>query len=74
MAEFKNPERTFEDALRMGHPSAITTDEDIEAAEQIVMRDQQVSVRRVAYEVDIQKTTIHEIMDNQVGMKKVCTR
>ena len=37
------------------------------------MRDRQVSIRRVAYELPIPKITIHEIMDNQLGMKKVCT-
>ena len=74
VAEFKNPERAFEDTPRMGHPSTTTADENIEAVERIVMRNQQVSVRRFAYELAIPKTTIYEIMDNQWGMKKVCTR
>ena len=38
------------------------------------MRNGQVSVRHVAYKLAIPKTIIHEIMDNQLGMKKVCTR
>ena len=58
----------------MGHPSTITTDENIEAVERIVMRDRQISIRRVAEELAIPKTTIHEIMNNHMGMKKVCTR
>ena len=74
VAEFKDPERGFEDALRMGRPSTITADENIEAVERIVMRNRQVSVRRLAYELGILKTIIHEIMDNQLGMKKVCTQ
>ena len=74
MTEFKNPERAFEDAPRMGRPSAITTQENIKAVERIVMRDRQVSVRRLAEELGILKTIIHEIMDNQLGMKKVCTQ
>ena len=61
-------------APRMGHPSTITTQENIEAVERIVMRNRQVSVRRLAEELAIPKTIIHEIMDNQLGMKKVCTR
>ena len=73
MAKFKNPERAFEDAPRMGLPSRITTDENIEAVERIVMRDRQISVRRVAYELSIPKITIHEIMNNHMGMKKICT-
>ena len=39
VAEFKNPERGFEDTPRMDRPSIITTDENIEAVERIVMRN-----------------------------------
>ena len=71
VAEFNNPEHAFEDPPRMGHrPSTITIDENIEDVERIVMRHWQVSVRRLAEELAI----IYEIMDNQLGMKKVCTR
>jgi histone-lysine N-methyltransferase SETMAR len=74
VAEFKDPERGFEDALRIGRPSTTNTDENIEAVERIVMRDRQISVRRVADELGIPKTNVHEIMNNHLGMKKVCTR
>ena len=71
MAEFNSPEHGFEDAPRMGRrPSTITTQQIIEALQRIVMRDRQISIRRLAEELPI----IHEIMDNQLGMKKVCTR
>ena len=74
VAEFNNPEHAFEDAPRMGRPSTITTDENIEAIEWIVMHNRQVSVRRVAYKLGFPKTTIHETLDNQLSMKKVSTR
>ena len=74
VAEFMNLERGFEDAPRMGRPFTMTTDENIEAVERIVMRDRQISVRRVAYELAIPKTTLYEIMDNQLGMKEICTQ
>ena len=74
MAEFKDPERGFEDAPQMGPPSTITANENIEAVERIVMPNRQISVRRVAEELAILKTIAREIMDNQLGMKKVCTR
>ena len=70
VAEFKNPERAFEDALRMDHPSTITANENIEAVERIVIRDRQTSIRRLAEELPI----IDEIMSNHMGMKKVCAR
>ena len=56
VAEFKNPERGFEDASRMGYLSTITADENIEAIERIVMRNRQVSVRGLAEELAV--TTI----------------
>jgi transposase len=59
VAEFKDPEPGFEDSPRTGRPSTVTTAENIEAVERIVMRDRQISVRHVAYEL---------------GMKKVSTR
>ena len=74
VAEFMDPERGFEDAPRMDHPSTITANENIEAVERIVMRDQQISIRCLAEELAIPKTSIHEIMNNHMGMKKVCTR
>jgi transposase len=74
VAEFKDPERGFEDSPRTGHPSTVTIAENIKAVERIVMRDRQISVRRVAYELGISTTTVYEVMINQLGMKKVSTR
>ena len=74
VAEFKHPEGAFEDAPRMVHPSTITVDENVEAVEWIVMRDRQISIRRLAEELAIPKTIIHEIMNNHMGMKKLCIR
>ena len=68
---FKGPERGFGDAPRMGRPSTITADENIEAVEWIIMRDRQIPIRRVAYQLGIPKTIIREIMNNHMGMKKV---
>ena len=73
MAEFKDPEHAFEDAPRMGCPSTIITDENIEAVERIVISDRHISIHRLAEELVILKITIHEIMNRQLGMK-VCTR
>ena len=74
LADFNDPEHGFEDAPRIDHPSTITAHENIKAVERIGLRDQQISIRRVAYELANPKTTIHEIMNNYMAMKKVCTR
>ena len=73
-AEFKDPERAFEDPPRMGCPSIITTDQNIQAVERIVMHDRQISVYRIAYKLAIPKTTVYEIISDHLGMKKVSTR
>ena len=76
LLNFKDPQRVFEDSSLTGPTSTITTGENIEAVERIVMRDRQISVRRMAYELAIPTTTttVYEIMSNHLGMKKVSTR
>jgi transposase len=74
VAEFKDPERDFEDAPRSGRPSTTTIDENIQAIERIVMRDRQISVRRVANELGVSKSRVHDIINNHLGMSKVSTR
>ena len=73
-AEFKDPERAFEDPPRTGCPSIITTDQNIQAVERIVMHDRQISVYRIAYKLAIPTTTVYEIISDHLGMKKVSTR
>ena len=74
VVEFKDPERGFEDSLRRSRPSTIITDRNIEAVERIVMSDQQISVRCLAYKLPISTTTVYETMSNDLGMKNVFTR
>ena len=73
LAGFNDPERAFEDALRMGRSSTTIADENIEAIQRIAMRDRHISIRRLAEELTIPKTTIYEIINNHMSMKKVCT-
>ena len=74
VTEFKEPKCAFEESPRTGRPSTITTDQNIEAVERIVMPDRQVSVRRLVYELTTPTTTVYEIMSNHLGMKKVSIR
>ena len=74
VAEFKDPERGFEDAPRSGRPSTAVSNENIQAVERLVMRDRQISVRRVADQLGVSKTIVCEILNNYLGMKKVYTK
>ena len=59
---------------RTGCPSTIPTHQNIQAVERVVMRDWQISVRHIPYELPIPTTTVYEIISNHLGMKKVSTR
>ena len=52
VAQFKDPARVFEDAPRSGQPSVSAVDESVRAVEEVVMRDRQISVRRIADKLD----------------------
>ena len=54
-------------------PSTIITNQNIEAVERITMRDRQISVRCLPYELAI-PTTVYEIISNHLSMKKVSTK
>ena len=59
----------------MDRPSTITTDDNIEAVARIGMRDRQISICCVAYELPIPTTTtVYVIMSNHLDMKKLSTR
>ena len=47
-AEFKDPERAFEHSLRTGSTSTITTNQNTEPVDRIVMCDRQISVHCLA--------------------------
>ena len=74
LAQFKHPQRVFEDSPRTGPTSTITTDQNIQAVQRIAMRDRQISVCHVDYELSVPTTTIYEIISKHLEMKKASTR
>ena len=74
LLNFEDLQHAFEDSSQTDYPSTITTDQNIQALERIVMHDRQTSVYRIAYELAIPTTTVYEIISNHCGTKKVSTR
>ena len=72
--EFKDSQLAFEDSPWTDPTSAITTDQNIQALQRIGMRNRQISVRRLLYELPIPTTTVYEIISNHLGMREVSTR
>ena len=74
LVRFKHLQRAFEDSSRTNRPSTITTDQSIQAVQQIVMHDRQISICHIDYELSIPTTTIYEIMSKYLGIKKASIR
>ena len=73
-AHFKHTQRAFEYSPRTGPTSTITIDQNIQVLQRIGIRDRQISVCRVAYDLSIRTITVYEIISNHLSMKKVSTR
>ena len=50
------------------------TDKSIRVVEEVMVLDRRISVRRVADELTISKTSLYEITSDYLGMEKVFTR
>ncbi|KYN15799.1 hypothetical protein ALC57_11971 [Trachymyrmex cornetzi] len=60
------------DEARAGRPSTITTDENVTRVRELLNSDRRLSVRLVAQILKIPKSTVHEIVTNNLQMRKVC--
>ena len=60
--------------LKWARSSTITIDRNIQAVEQIGIRDRQNSVCRLPYELSIPTTTVDEIISNHLDMREVSIR
>ena len=61
----------FEDASRGVRPITVLNDENVE---DLVMHDRHMSVHRVAIELSLPKTAVHQTMSDHLGLKKICSR
>ena len=60
--------------LERARSSTITIDRNIQAVEQIGIRDRQNSICRLPYELSIPTTTVDEIISNHLDMREVSIR
>ena len=75
VAEFNDPTWSFEDAPRSGRPPTPSDQWKYSSFWRgCDTHDRQISVRHIADELDISRTSLYEIMSDYLGMKKICTR
>lgn len=73
-AEFKRGRTSVKDDPRSGRPSTSVTQEMVDKVEKIVLYDRRVTVRFIAEELKISSGSVHSILQDHLGMKKVSAR
>ncbi|XP_071092643.1 histone-lysine N-methyltransferase SETMAR-like [Haliotis cracherodii] len=72
--EFKRGRVNLEDEPRPGRPVEVTNDQTSEAVRQLVVKDRQMKVSEMAKALDISEGSVHTILHDRLGMKKLSAR
>ena len=71
---FKNGRTSVDSDPRSGRPSLTTTPENIERVRLAIEGDRRLTVRGLENDLGIPKTTVWEILNNILGMTRVCAK
>jgi histone-lysine N-methyltransferase SETMAR len=71
---FRDGRQSVEDDDRIGRPIAATTEENIRQVKAIVTEDPFVTIRDLEDITDISLGSLHSILHEYLGLKKVCSR
>ena len=71
---FKSGREEVEDDPKSGRPSTSKTAENIERVNTLVCRDWRLTVRMLAYELEMNRQTVRTILTDNLGMRKVCAK
>ncbi|XP_076661839.1 LOW QUALITY PROTEIN: protein GVQW3-like [Halictus rubicundus] len=71
---FKEGREEVQDLPRAGRPSMASTDENIEKIKKMVIDNRRLSVREVAHEVEMSHMSVHNILTEVLGMRRVAAR
>jgi len=71
---FKEGRTVVEDLPWAGRSSTSTDDDHVNKVKQIVLQNRRVSVRKIARDIGIPKTTVHRILTDFLRMVRVSAR
>ncbi|XP_011860249.1 PREDICTED: putative uncharacterized protein FLJ37770 [Vollenhovia emeryi] len=69
---FKNGRKEVEDDRRSGAPITVKTDKNVSRIQECLNTDRRMSIRMIAETLSIPKTTVHDIVTNNLHMREVC--
>ena len=59
---------------RFGRPSTSKTDNSVEKVQALVGSDHRLTVRMIASELNLNHTTLHQILTQELAMRKLCAK
>ena len=71
---FQEGRENVENEPRPGCPSTSTTDENVEAVKEIVLKNRRNTIREVAEDVGISFGSCHDILSDVLGMRRVSAK
>ncbi|GFW03210.1 protein GVQW3 [Trichonephila clavipes] len=71
---FSEGRESIKDEPRSGRPSFSKTAENVVRVRDFVRSDRRLTVRRIGEEVNLNHTTIHQILTNELKMRKICAK
>jgi len=63
-----------EDEPRVGRPSTSKTDDNVEKARSLVRSDRRLTLRIISSELNLNRFAVHQIVTQDLDMRKVCTK
>jgi hypothetical protein len=71
---FDNGRTDVQDEQRSGRPSTSTSDDNVCRIEGLIQENRRIRLRDIADELNISVGTVHSIVHEQLGFRKVCSR
>ena len=71
---FLEGRKSIKDEPRSGRPSTSKTNNNVEIVGALVRSDRRLTVRMIASELNLNHTTVHQILTEELAMKKFCAK
>jgi hypothetical protein len=71
---FSEGRESIEDEHRSGRPSTSKIDANVERVRALVRSDHRLTVRMIGSELNLNHTTVHQILTQELAMRKVCAK
>ncbi|GFX41223.1 protein GVQW3 [Trichonephila clavipes] len=71
---FSGGRESIEDEPRSGRPSVSKTAENDVRVRDLVRSDRRLTIRMIGEELNLNHTTVHQILTNELKMRKICAK